>query len=50
MYGALPYVVYTGMCRPWCVFLAIFVFNFQGCCCFGPGFDRTYTSDIIIGI
>ena len=45
-----PILVYTGMCRTQCVFLAFCFVISEGLCCFGAGFDNTYTSDIIIGI
>jgi len=44
-----PMLVYTGMCHRQCVFLAI-LFVIIGGSCFGPGFDGTYMSYIIIGI
>jgi len=53
MHGALPHVAYTSLYRDVphsvCLFSVFFVIS-EGLCCFGAGFDNTYTSDIIIGI
>jgi hypothetical protein len=53
MYGALPYVACASLYRDvpslLCPF-SIFTCNFRSYFCFGPGFDGTDTSDIIIRI
>ena len=53
MHEALPYVAYNSLYRDVptsvCLFSQLFC-NFRGCCSFGPAFDGTYRSDIIIGV
>ena len=51
MHGALPYVAYPSLYGDVppsvCLFSHFFVIFGGGGCCFGPGFDGTYKSDII---